>query len=314
MHGTGVHRDVADSGGTWVPSPELFRRIRRLHFRTNRTVDTLMAGSYRSAFRGTGIEFEEVREYSPGDDVGSIDWNVTARMGRPFVKLYREERELMVYLLVDLSASGLFGTGGRDGTGTTRRERIAETAALLAFAATKSNDRVGAILFSDRIERHIPPKKGTSHVWRVIRDILGTRPAGRRTDIAEALGFLGSAAKRRSVAFVLSDFIAPDFSTALKVAARRHDLIGVEVRDPGEEIGPPAGLVRCRDPETGRERLIDFGSERVRREWIDHARERKKRLEDLFRTAGVDRIEISTRGSVVDPLARFFRDRELRYR
>jgi len=186
-------------------SPELIKKIKHIHIRTGRTVNTVMAGEYQSAFKGLGIEFEEVREYTPGDDVKAIDWNVTARMGHPFVKLYREERELVIWLLVDMSASGAFGT-----TDSLKRESMAETAAILAFNAIRNNDKVGAILFTDQVEKHIPPKKGASHVWRVIKEVLTHEPRGTGTDLAEVIRFLGTAARKRSVAFLISDFLDRD--------------------------------------------------------------------------------------------------------
>jgi uncharacterized protein (DUF58 family) len=286
-------------------SPELIKKIRRIHIRTGRTVNTVMAGEYQSAFKGLGIEFEEVREYTPGDDVKSIDWNVTARMGRPYVKLYREERELIIWLLVDMSASGAFGTAD-----SSKRESMAETAAILAFNAIRNNDKVGAILFSDRVERHIPPKKGASHVWRVIKEVLTHEPQRTGTDLAEAVRFLGRVARKRSVAFVISDFLAHDYGRPLAIARQKHDLIGVLVSDPGDFRLPPRGLVRIQDLETGETRVVDASDSGTRAAYAALRREEHGRALDTLRRAGVDAIEISTTESLVEPLQRYFRYRE----
>jgi uncharacterized protein (DUF58 family) len=268
-------------------------------------VNTVMAGEYQSAFKGLGIEFEEVREYTPGDDVKSIDWNVTARMGRPYVKLYREERELIIWLLVDMSASGAFGTAD-----SSKRESMAETAAILAFNAIRNNDKVGAILFSDRVERHIPPKKGASHVWRVIKEVLTHEPQRTGTDLAEAVRFLGRVARKRSVAFVISDFLDHDYGRPLAIARQKHDLIGVLVSDPGDFRLPPRGLVRIQDLETGETRVVDASDSGTRAAYAALRREEHGRALDTLRRAGVDAIEISTTESLVEPLQRYFRYRE----
>lgn len=288
-------------------SPELIRKIKQVHIRTGHLVNTAMAGDYRSAFRGVGMEFEEVREYVAGDDVKSIDWNVTARTGRPYVKRYREERELVIWLLVDVSASGAFGTAD-----PSKRDVMAETAAILAFNAIRNNDKVGAVLFSDRVECHIPPKKGASHVWRVIKEILTHEPQGRGTDLAAALRFFGGVARKRSVSFLISDFLAEDYERPLRVASRRHDLIAVMVQDPGELGLPPAGLVEVEDLETGATAWLDASDPRTRTAYERLGRERRERAAELLRRAGVDRIEIGTDASLVEPLLRYFRQRERR--
>ncbi|GAB4256271.1 MAG: DUF58 domain-containing protein [Deferrisomatales bacterium] len=288
-------------------SPEWIRKIRQVHIRTGHLVNTVMAGDYRSAFRGVGMEFEEVREYVPGDDVKSIDWNITARTGRPHVKRYREERELVIWLLVDMSASGTFGTAE-----SAKRDVMAETAAILAFNAIRNNDKVGAILFSDRVEGYIPPKKGASHVWRVIKEVLTHEPRGRGTDLAEALRFFGGVARKRSVAFLVSDFLAEGYEGPLRIAARRHELIGVLVRDPGDGRLPPAGLVEVEDLETGATAVLDASDPRARAAYERLAGERRRRALEVLRRADVDPIEIATDGSLVDPLLRYFRQRERR--
>jgi uncharacterized protein (DUF58 family) len=288
---------------------ELIRKIKQVHIRTGHLVNTVMAGDYRSAFRGVGMEFEEVREYVPGDDVKSIDWNVTARTGRPYVKRYREERELVVWLLVDTSASGAFGTAD-----PSKRDVMAETAAILAFNAIRNNDKVGAVLFSDRVECYIPPKKGASHVWRVIKEILTHEPQGRGTDLAAALRFFGGVARKRSVSFLISDFLAGGYEPPLRIASRRHDLIGVMVQDPGELRLPPAGLVEVEDLETGSTAFLDASDSRTRAAYERLGRERRDRATELLRRAGVDCIEVATDASLVEPLLRYFRHRERKRR
>jgi uncharacterized protein (DUF58 family) len=287
-------------------SPELIQKIKGIHIRTGHLVNSVMAGDYQSAFRGSGIEFEEVREYTPGDEVKSIDWNVTARTGRAFVKTYREERELILWLLVDMSASGLFGTAAG------KREVIAETAAILAFNAIRNNDKVGVLLFTDRVERHIPPGKGASHVWRVIHEILGWQPEGTGTDLAEALRFHGKVARKRSVTFLISDFLADGFDRQLGVAARKHDLIGVRVTDPGEWELPAAGLVPVVDLESGAELVLDAADPATRGAYRELRRRRHREAGEILRRCGVDAIEVRTDRSLADPLLRYFRSRERR--
>lgn len=288
-------------------SPELIKKIKQIHIRTGHLVNTVMAGDYQSAFKGAGIEFEEVREYSPGDEVKSIDWNVTARMGRPYVKLYREERELLIWLLVDMSASGAFGT-----VASLKRETMAETAAILAFNAIRNNDKVGAILFTDRVERYIPPKKGASHVWRVIKEILTHRPESRGTDLAGALRFFGQVSRKRSVTFLVSDFLDRDYDRALATVAQRHDVIGVVVADPGDFQLPEAGLVRCRDLETGETLVLDASHGPTRDAYARIRRDEYQRALGTLKRADVDAIEISTDASLAEPLQRYFRYRERR--
>jgi len=288
-------------------SPELIRKIRRIHIRTGRMVDSILAGQYHSAFKGAGIEFEEVREYVPGDDVKAIDWNVTARMGRPYIKRYREERELLIVLLVDVSASGVFGTAG-----ALKREAAAETAALLAFNAIRNNDKVGAVLFSDVVERYIPPKKGAAHVWRVIREVLSHRPQGGGTDIGEAVRFFARVTRKRAVAFVISDFIDEGFEKDLAVAGRRHDMIGVVMSDPGEFRLPRAGLLSLVDLETGERVVVDASDRRSAEAWRRNVRSRYLEVLERLRRAGVDPVEMSTEGSPVEPLRRFFESRRAR--
>jgi uncharacterized protein (DUF58 family) len=294
-------------------SAEIIKKIKKVHIRTGRTVNTLMAGQYKSVFRGTGIEFEEVREYAPGDDVKSIDWKVSARLGKPFVKRYREERELIVMLLVDLSASGRFGTQENS-----KQEIAAETAAILAFNAIRNNDKVGAILFTDQVERYIPPKKGSGHVWRVIKEVFAFKPMHTGTNISEAVGFLGRVCRKRSTAFVISDFIMPSggqvVDRQLRSTARKHELINILVSDPGEFVLPAGGIVRARDLETGRWVELDAFHAKTRQAYEQRQRRAYNRIREAFKTADLDCIEINTGHSPADALTRYFLYRERRKR
>ncbi len=287
---------------------ELISKIRRIQIYTNRMVSDVFAGSYLSVFKGRGMEFDEVREYQPGDEVRDIDWNVTARMGRPYVKKFVEERELTVMLLVDGSGSQFFGTRERF-----KEELAAELCAVLAFSAINNQDKVGMIIFTDRIEKFVPPAKGTQHVLRVIRDVLHHKSRGTGTDISLALGYLNRVTPRRTVAFLISDFLASGYEKALKIAARRHDLIPVRLFDPREGKLEAAGLIRLADPETGRAVVIDSGDPRVREEFSRRARRREEEIRRLFAAAGVDAIHISNGSSYVPALLRFFRQRRRRF-
>ncbi len=286
---------------------DIIKKIRAIHIRTNHVVNDMFAGEYESAFRGRGMEFEEVREYSPGDDVRDIDWNVTARFGHPFVKVYREERELTIMLLVDVSSSCLFGTQRQ-----LKQELAAEIASVLAFAATKSNDKVGLIVFSDHVEKFIPPKKGKNHVWRVIGEVLQHRPAAAQTDISGALTFLNRVCRRKAVAFCISDFIAQQYEQALRVTNRKHDLVAVAITDPRELELPAAGFVELQDAETGDVLLVDTADKNVRAGYRLLAQKNLRERFDLFRATGVDTIDIRTDVSYIDPIMKFFRMREKR--
>ncbi len=288
-------------------SRELARKIRYIEIYTNKAVNDVLAGEYHSVFKGRGMEFDEVREYTPGDEIRTIDWNVTARMGHPYVKRFVEERELTVMFLVDLSASGAFGS-----TGKLKSELAAEVCALLAFSAIKNNDKVGLIIFTDAIELYIPPKKGASHVLRLIRDVLGFQPRGKGTDIVCALDFLGRVIHRRAVVFLLSDFLADGFEKRLRVAARRHDLIAVPVTDPRELELPDAGLIELEDAETGELALVDTSDAGFRKRYAALAREREAKLRELFHSAGIDSIPVRNGKDPVRDLVVFFRRRERR--
>lgn len=284
---------------------EILAAVRRIEIRTRRLVEEVFSGEYHSVFKGTGMEFREVREYVPGDDVRAIDWNVTARTGQPFVKLYEEERELTVILAVDLSRSGEFGSGGR-----TKVEVAAELCGVLAFAAISNKDKVGLVLFSDRVEMYIPPAKGRSHVLRLIRELLTFRPEGRGTDVNEPLRLLGSVLKRKATVFLVSDFWARDFSTSLSVLARRHDVVAVRVRDPREASLPAVGLVDWVDAESGAPLLVDTSSPAFRRQMGLRIDAHDGAIERLFQSRGVDVVDVDVTASYVEPLRRFFLARE----
>jgi uncharacterized protein (DUF58 family) len=296
-------------------SAEIIAKIKKIHIKSGRQVNTLMAGQYRSVFRGSGIEFEEVREYTPGDEVKSIDWKVSARLGRPFVKRYREERELIVMLLIDLSASNRFGT-----TLATKRDTIAETAAILAFNAIRNNDKVGAILFTDRVEHYIPPKKGSAHVWRVIREIFSFRPQGRGTEIGAAVDFLGRVCRKRSVTFLISDFLVPAMAEdeglrrRLRSGGRRHELIALMVSDPGELELPRGGMVAFEDLESGQRITFDGADARSREAFARRQSETQRATRRQLTALKLDTVALSTSTEPADALVRYFRMRERRKR
>jgi uncharacterized protein (DUF58 family) len=319
---------------------EILRRVREIQVRTGRQVADVLAGEYVSVFKGRGMEFEEVRPYVPGDDIRTIDWNVTARTGAPYVKRYVEERQLTLMLMADVSASQDFGSASRS-----KREAAAELCALLAFSATRNDDKVGLTLFHGDIEQYIPPRKGQKHALRVVREVLaheaevasspsGTpasesgwrrwlrtprfvrRPRSPReaTDIGHALEFLMQVTSRRTICFVVSDFLDEGFEHAMVAANRKHDVIAVLVTDPGELAVPDVGLVALRDAESGERRLVDTGSSAFRAETAAGAAERVRELEHRFRSIGIDFVHVDAAGDVVDPLVRFFKMRERRSR
>ena len=283
---------------------EILKKVKRIELRTRNLVNTIFAGEYHSVFKGRGMAFAEVREYQPGDDVRTIDWNVTARMDDPFVKVFDEERELTVILMVDASASGDFGTVAQ-----MKGEIGAEICALLAFSAIQNNDRVGLIIFTDKVELFIPPKKGKKHVLRVIRELLYFQPSGRGTNIDAALEYLNRVTYRRSVVFLASDFFASNYEKALRVANRRHDLIAITLEDPREYDLPAIGIVELEDAETGEGILVDFGDAGVREAFQKLTRKERDDREALFRRMGLDAVNISTQGAYHEPLMQFFRMR-----
>jgi len=284
---------------------EIIKKIRRIEIRTTHIVNELLAGQWNSAFKGRGIEFEEVRPYEFGDDVRAIDWNVTARMGRPFIKLFREEREMAVMLLVDMSASQSLGTHWQ-----TKRELVTELSATLAFSAIKGNDKVGLTLFTDGIEKILPPRNGTRHVLRIIRELLYCDPMGQGTSLRKALEHLNRTSSRRTVVFLVSDFQDSGYERALRIARRKHDIIPLVVADQREFTMPNVGLVRLRDAETGKTVVLDTFSRANRRAYEQHARQQVERRDALFRALRLDPIYIYTGEDFVDPLQRFFHRRE----
>lgn len=287
---------------------DVFKYIRRIQITTTHLAEELMVGAYHSAFKGKGMEFEEVREYIDGDDVRNIDWNVTARMNSPYIKNFREERELSVILLVDVSGSSGFGSGQR-----LKREYIAEIAAVLAFTAIKNNDKVGLLLFSDETEEYIPPKKGLRHILRVIRDLLVFKPKHRGSDLKKALDYLGQTQKKSCVCFLLSDFLFDLCPRELAITARRHDLIMIHVRDPSEINFPEEGLVELGDLETGASQIIDTSYPPARKSLESEATLKKEEVHRLAKKINAGYIHITTDKPYAEPLRKFFKIRRIRH-
>jgi uncharacterized protein (DUF58 family) len=297
---------------------EILRKVRQIEIRSNRLVSEALAGSYHSAFKGQGIDFEEVREYQPGDEVRSIDWNVTAKMGTPFVKQYREERELTILLAIDVSESGIFGSSKRS-----KRERLAELGALLAFSANKNGDKVGLLLFSDQVEKYLPPNKGQKHVLRILREVLFHPNQSKGTDLNEGLRFINRVMRRRAVVFLLSDFIIPEyiseeesledlFFKELAATRRKHDLVCARIHDPCELEIPNVGLVRLEDAETGEKIIVDTSQATYREEYAQIQRKSREEFGKRLRRRGVDSFEFATDSDYVGTLQEFFRMREVR--
>jgi uncharacterized protein (DUF58 family) len=290
-----------------VISRELVKKLKKIEIYTSRLANDQLAGSYHSVFKGRGMAFSEVRQYQPGDDVRFIDWNVSARMNDTYVKVFTEEREMTVMLLVDLSASERFGS-----TDKAKIETVAEVAALLAFSAIKNNDRVGLILFTDRVERFVPPKKGRSHVMRVVTEILNANPQSEATDLGVALDLLGSIGKRRTVAFLISDFIADQYEKPLRVVSAKHDLIPIQVVDPREDELPDVGLALIEDLESGELVEVDTSNLDVRADYAREAQRQRASREQLFRRLKLDHVTVSTDHDFVKPLTELFRLRQRR--
>ena len=286
---------------------EIYKKIRRIEIFTKRMVNDLFSGEYHSVFKGQGMEFDEVREYQPGDDVRSIDWNVTARMGTPYIKRFVEERELVVLFVLDVSASGRFGTVDK-----TKIDTAAEICALLAFSAIQNNDKVGAIMFADDVEEYIPPDKGRRHVLHVIRNILFHKPKGHGTDIGKALDYLLRVTRRRAIVFLLSDFISDDFSRPLAMAASKFDLVAIKIGDRRESDLAGARMVRLWDQESGIERVVDLSSRRAQDRYRRLLTERDNERDKLFKRYAVDAINIDTGADFIQPLSVFFRSRAKR--
>jgi uncharacterized protein (DUF58 family) len=289
--------------------PEILRKIRKLELRARRFVETAFAGQYHSVFKGRGMNFHEFRQYDFGDEVRSIDWNVTARMGEPYVRKYIEERELTVMLLIDVSASGSYGS-----VNASKRELAAEVACLLAFCAIRNNDKVGLILFTDHVELYIAPKKGRTHILRLIREILYYEPSGRKTDLAQPLDFLNRVTTRRAVVFILSDFQAVNYEKPLTISSRRHDLIAIPIEDRGEHSLPDIGVVRVEDPESSSIYEINFSDRRVRSEFSKLAEQERIEREALFRRKSIDSVSLRTDQDYFPLLRSFFIRRANRLR
>ena len=286
---------------------DILKKIRQIELKTRGMIDTAFSGAYRSVFKGRGMNFEEVREYQPGDEVRAIDWNVTARMGDAFIKKFTEERELTVMLIVDVSASGEFGS-----VNLSKRELAAEVACLFAFSAIRNNDKVGCILFSDHVELFIPPAKGRGHALRIIREILFFEPKGKGTDVAGALVAANRVLNRRAVVFLLSDFQAPDFSKPLTIAARRHDVVAIPIVDPRELELPDVGRVVFEDAETGERLVVNTSDRRARLRFAENVADMQEQIPASFRRFGVDTITLRTDADYVPALRNFFRNRERR--
>jgi len=286
---------------------ELLKKVKRIEISTRNVVNEVFSGEYHSVFKGRGMEFSEVREYQPGDEIRTIDWNVSARMGHPYVKVFEEERELTVILLVDVSSSGNFGT-----TEQLKREIAAELSAVLAFSAIKNNDKVGLIIFSDEIEKFIPPRKGKKHVLRVIREILFYKPREATTDLSNALEFLSRVIKRKSTVFMISDFLSQDYEKSLQVANKKHDIIAISITDPREISIPDVGMIDLEDAETGETIMIDTSSDFMRNEFFNRALQMNEGRSKFFKSIGVDHIDILTDRSYVQPITKFFKMRAKR--
>jgi len=291
-----------------MDTKELLKQVRQIEIKTKGLVNQVFSGEYHSVFKGRGMEFAEVREYQFGDDIRNIDWNVTARFGHPFIKVFEEERELTVILMVDISGSLIFGTIDK-----TKQQIAAELSAILAFSAMKNNDKVGLLLFTDKIEKFVPPRKGKKHVLRIIREVLSFEPEGKTTNIREALEHLNHAIKKRSIVFLLSDFMDSGYEKILRVVGKKHDFIGIVMNDKRENEVPQMGLVKFTDAETGEERWIDTNDSKIRKHITDVSQKIARARKSLFISSRLDSIEIQTGQNYVKPLVQFFRLRGRRW-
>jgi uncharacterized protein (DUF58 family) len=291
-----------------METTELIKKVRKIEIKTRGLSNHIFSGEYHSAFKGRGMAFSEVREYIPGDDIRNIDWNVTARFNHPYVKVFEEERELNVVLLVDISASGNFGTSRQF-----KRDLITEICAVLSFSAIQNNDKIGVIFFSDRIEKFIPPKKGKVHNLRIIRELINIEPVSPGTDIGTALRYLTNTIKKRSIVFLISDFMSTGFVDALKIAARKHDLVALRIFDKRETELPDMGLVRMMDAETGKLLWLDTSGKATREKYKVRSLGRRKELDSIFARNGIDNVMIATDQSYVQPLINLFKKREKRF-
>jgi uncharacterized protein (DUF58 family) len=287
-----------------METSELLKKVRKIEIKTRGLSRHLFSGEYHSAFKGRGMSFSEVRDYQYGDDVRNIDWNVTARTGTPHVKIFEEERELTVMLLIDMSPSAFFGTVNQ-----LKNEMMSEICAVLAFSAIQNNDKVGVAFFSGEVEKFIPPKKGKQHILRIIRELINFEPEGHETNIGSTLEYFNNLVKKRSICFILSDFLSMGYETPLRIAARRHDVIGVNIIDPREENLPNVGLIRAKDAETGRIKWIDTSSRKLREQYAGWHKEHLDYFQAAFRKSGASTMNIRTNESYVDALHKFFQQR-----
>ncbi|WP_116790037.1 DUF58 domain-containing protein [Flavobacterium psychrotrophum] len=287
-----------------MDTKEILKKVRKIEIKTKRLSNHIFSGEYHSSFKGRGMTFSEVRQYQFGDDVRSIDWNVTARYNEPYIKVFEEERELTMMLLADVSGSEAFGTQN-----AFKRDIVTEIAATMAFSATQNNDKIGLILFSDQIELFIPPKKGKSHVLRIIRELIEFQPKSKKTDVGQALKFLSGVIKKRAIVFLISDFMAADYEHTLKIAAKKHDITGVRVFDAREEKMPDLGMVQMADAETGETLLVNTGSKKVRLEYEKYYQDKVKYFKDTFSRCGAGAVSTRTDESYVTKLLGYFKSR-----
>lgn len=290
-----------------MDAQEIFKKVRKIEIKTRGLSNQIFSGEYHSVFKGRGMAFSEVREYQYGDDIRNIDWNVTARFNHPFIKIFEEERELTVILIIDVSGSNNFGTQKQ-----LKQELVTEIAAVLSFSAIQNNDKVGVIFFSDKIEKFIPPKKGSSHILRIIRELIDFKPESKGTNISEALRYMTNVIKKKSTVFLISDFMDEHFEKAIQIANHKHDLIAIRVTDERETEMPDVGLVRMMDNESGRKMWVDTSSSRVRQQFKNWTIEKRARLDTLFSRYGVDMVKVYTGQDYVKPLMNLFRKREAR--
>ena len=286
---------------------EILKKIRKIQISTSRKVTDVFAGQYKSVFKGIGMEFDEVREYMPGDEIRSIDWNVTARTGNPFIKKFVEERELTIMIILDISKSSLFGTRN-----SLKRSVAAEVCSVIAFSAIKNNDKVGMMTFSDKVEKYIPPRKGAKHVLRVVREALYSEQSGEGTDINKVLESFSKISTRKTITFIISDFQTENFKKTISIANKKHDIIAVTIMDPAEKDLPNVGILKVHDAETGEEKYIDTRDNKTMKEYRENFLKRTKERDDLLKSVNVDRIDIWTNKSYVDPLVKFFKMRSKR--
>tara|TARA_Y100000385_G_scaffold69732_1_gene69934 strand:+ start:2737 stop:3606 length:870 start_codon:yes stop_codon:yes gene_type:complete len=287
-----------------METSDLLKKVRKIELKTRGLSNHIFAGEYHTAFKGRGMAFSEVREYQPGDDIRTIDWNVTARFNTPFIKVFEEERELTVMLIIDVSGSKNFGTQKQ-----MKQELVTELSAVLAFSAIQNNDKIGVIFFSDKVEKFIPPKKGKSHILRIIRELIAFEPENKGTDIGEALRYFNNVIKRRAVCFVISDFMGNNFEAPLKIANKKHDVVTISINDKREEELPDIGLIQMKDAETGEVKWIDTGNKSIRQNYKKNYLRNKEEVNQLFKNSGVDSIQLRTDMDYIKPLIQFFKRR-----